>query len=897
MEDESYQYSKIKQDLDEIILERSKFLLTKKFEKYSSQISKIYSQFNINKSRRIDVLGSPQIDVNYLDQVIILILKEVNLFLLELSSPKDIFISFFLITSQKENEMEGIIKIIQHEIVSKNLTEKYNNIFYEEKIKPMFIKYHNNNHINNYNDLQEDEVVPIINIAEYNTKGKKIKTMNELLEENENVIKKYNIIFKSESQNKSFNKSINNINNNISISFSFSNDLSPNTLYIETLPQILIDYLKENPNLAFVEIDEEFTKELKSYNKNLLYKIKEYDEIYSKNKNLENNIKMVGKELNQHTLQLKQVQKSIDLYKQIIMDKKQKRENTIFLEDMLNKLIEREREIINKINEIKENSYVINMQEKFNKYNSFQQNRFKENNYNLIQNLDLSSSKNIDNININNIRLKEIPKLSLNNSKFNLQNIQSQNNIIKKYKLSQSTTNINKIPKLSKFNIINNESQMQYMNNNINSINNYNKNALTTKNSILKTISSKEKDNQMYTDSKSKRITTLSVELSPDLIENALKEIFSFFSSLNNSNNVDDLDNNNFITYDLFKKFCNDFKIFISQSKIESIFYESLFDSNDDNNNKNKMNYSQFKLSLSKLSLELHEIKKQKLKKIINDKKSIINYMELREYLRQEEEKNHNKFTEKITGGIAKKSLEKNQFEFLSKYKKLKSDITKFEFDYEKELKKSEQKILDNFYVFLGIGNDTYKNKIKLKENVFVENALKKYGYMDIFKNFINNNSNISNSTGYSNYFNNNTNRNNSLTLRITKKNLFKNNFNNNIKSANLNNNNYNFINNINTNKINLNKVQNKFLENNNKGNNRYNLKSIEELEEVDSKAYNNYSNKKMNKNFSAFSLGRKGLNNINSMNINLLPSINNINNGNNSNIRYNYNFNENNNM
>ena len=897
MEDESYQYSKIKQDLDEIILERSKFLLTKKFEKYSSQISKIYSQFNINKSRRIDVLGSPQIDVNYLDQVIILILKEVNLFLLKLSSPKDIFISFFLITSQKENEMEGIIKIIQHEIVSKNLTEKYNNIFYEEKIKPMFIKYHNNNHINNYNDLQEDEVVPLINIAEYNTKGKKIKTMNELLEENENNIKKYNIIFKSESQNKSFNKSFNNINNNISISFSFSNDLSPNTLYIETLPQILIDYLKENPNLAFVEIDEEFTKELKSYNKNLLYKIKEYDEIYSKNKNLENNIKMVGKELNQHTLQLKQVQKSIDLYEQIIMDKKQKRENTIFLEDMLNKLIEREREIINKINEIKENSYVINMQEKFNKYNSIQQNRFKENNYNLIQNLDLSSSKNIDNININNIRLKEIPKLSLNNSKFNLQNMQSQNNIIKKYKLSQSTTNINKIPKISKFNITNNESQMQYMNNNINSINNYNKNALTTKNSILKTISSKEKDNQMHTDSKSKRITTLSVELSPDLIENALKEIFSFFSSLNNSNNVDDLDNNNFITYDLFKKFCNDFKIFISQSKIESIFYESLFDSNDDNNNKNKMNYSQFKLSLSKLSLELHEIKKQKLKKIINDKKSIINYMELREYLRQEEEKNHNKFTEKITGGIAKKSLEKNQFEFLSKYKKLKSDITKFEFDYEKELKKSEQKILDNFYVFLGIGNDTYKNKIKLKENVFVENALKKYGYMDIFKNFINNNSNISNSTGYSNYFNNNTNRNNSLTLRITKKNLFKNNFNNNIKSANLNNNNYNFINNINTNKINLNKVQNKFLENNNKGNNRYNLKSIEELEEVDSKAYNNYSNKKMNKNFSAFSLGRKGLNNINSMNINLLPSINNINNGNNSNIRYNYNFNENNNM
>jgi hypothetical protein len=39
--------------------------------------------------------------------------------------------------------------------------------------------------------------------------------MNELLEENENNIKKYNIVFKSESQNKSLNKSINNLNNNI----------------------------------------------------------------------------------------------------------------------------------------------------------------------------------------------------------------------------------------------------------------------------------------------------------------------------------------------------------------------------------------------------------------------------------------------------------------------------------------------------------------------------------------------------------------------------------------------------------------------------------------------------------------------------------------------------------
>ena len=195
MENETNQIENIKKEIDNIILKRSEFLISKKFSKYSVEISKIYSQFNINKSKRIDALGAPQIDVNNLDQVIILTLKEANLFLLELSSPKDIFISFFLITSQKENEMEGIIKLIKQEIISKSLTEKYNNIFYEEKIKPMFIRYRNDNKIYN-GKLDDDEVIHIVNIAEYNAKGIKIKTMNE-----ENNIKEFKINYETTSLN------------------------------------------------------------------------------------------------------------------------------------------------------------------------------------------------------------------------------------------------------------------------------------------------------------------------------------------------------------------------------------------------------------------------------------------------------------------------------------------------------------------------------------------------------------------------------------------------------------------------------------------------------------------------------------------------------------------------
>ena len=890
MENETIQFENIKKDIDEIIFKRSEFLISKKFTKCSMELSKIYSQFNINKSKRIDALGAPQIDVNYLDQVIILSLKAANLFLIELSSPKDIFISFFLITSQKENEMDGIIKLIKQEIISKNLTEKYNNIFYEEKIEPMLNRYKNDNKINN-DQLEDDETIHIVNIAEYNAKGIKIKSMNEVFKENENNIKEHNIQYETKDLNLE-NKIPNNKKkkkkkNKIS---QFVKELNPNILFIETLPQILIDYLKDHQTLAFVEINEELTEELKLYNKDLLYKIKEYDELVSKNKKIENNKKNLGQELNQYSSQLKQVQKNINLYEQIIIDKKKKNENTIFLEDMLNKLKSKENEIINNINEINKNSYASSIQEKFNKFNNISPNKFKE---------YWSPNKNIDNIIIQKIKIKEIPKLSFDTEKLNFKNLQSQNSDIKKLILPKSTSDI-KFSKFSKFKIIDKGNQIsQFMNNNNsntnlnnnsnthNNTNNYNKHSLSTKDSIFTTISNMEKDSYIFSDSKSKLKTTISVELSPDLIETALNEIFSFYSKSNN--NSDNDNNNNYIFFDSFKKFCRDFKlIFLSDSKKELIFYETLFDSNDNENNNNKndeidnnkMSLNEFKTALSKISLEMHEINKQKLKQIISDKKNVLNYVELREYLRQAEEKNHNKFTEKITGGISQKNKEQNQFEFLSKYKKLKSEIIQYEFEYKKQSQKTEQKILKDFYNFLGIGNYSYKNKIKIRTNIFVENALKKYGHMNIFKNYQNFN-NISVNAGFTNHFNFNT---NSQTINTSKKNIFTKKLFNRFKFLN----NYNYKNNNYLNESNLKKENNKFFENNNMANDRYNVKSIDDLEEINSKGMNNKNIKNMSKNFSASDFKIKGFEN---MNMNILPSINGIQTGisnNHNNIRYN---------
>ena len=87
--------SNMEESIESMILFRSLYLIKKKFEVYKSNINQIYLDYNINKSKRIDAFGSYQIDINFFDKVLLSILKETNLFILEISSPKDIFFILF----------------------------------------------------------------------------------------------------------------------------------------------------------------------------------------------------------------------------------------------------------------------------------------------------------------------------------------------------------------------------------------------------------------------------------------------------------------------------------------------------------------------------------------------------------------------------------------------------------------------------------------------------------------------------------------------------------------------------------------------------------------------------------------------------------------------------------
>ena len=659
----------MEESIQSLILFRSLYLIKKKFDVYKSNINKIYEDFNINKSKRIDVLGSYQIDINFLDKVLLLILKETNLFILKLSSPKDIFLSYFLISDQKLEVMELIINNMKKEIIEKNLVQKYNNIFYEKKIKPLFDKKplpNNNNDLvqeGNGEENEKEEEIFNISIVEYNRKGKIIKSFDELKIENEKN--------KIEMNNKNSDV-IDMIQNDNEQNENSNSD--NNILYVETLPLILADYFEEHKIYAVVEIEEEFSKELDLlFNKDLLIKINEYDEFIQKYKNYNNNANIITKELKQYSLQLKQIQKNIKLYEQIIVNKKMKNENTIFLEDMLNKLIEKETYVQQKINEKKQSIGLLSSDNP-NENNIFD----KIKKFNNINNLDFSGTKKE---NLNNSLKTNIKVLSIKNPK-----------------LFENKINNNKNDAPSVF--------ITSQNNNTNQ---------NIKNFMLNNTSKK---------------ILLKSELTEEKIKNALNEIFLFYSALisENDNMEGNNINNKFIDINNYLKFCIDYRIYLTKPKIKEIFMKFSKGINDNNNILLIMNFENFKSSLMELSYLMNSMKKQKLLKIISEKKNIINYMELKECQRQEEEKNHNRFTEKITGGIPKKSLEKSQFDYISNHKKISDDIFKYESIYGKECKKSEKEKLECFYKYLGIHSGNYKNKMKdIKKNIFYQDLLKSY--------------------------------------------------------------------------------------------------------------------------------------------------------------------------
>lgn len=126
------------------------------------------------------------------------------------------------------------------------------------------------------------------------------------------------------------------------------------------------------------------------------------------------------------------------------------------------------------------------------------------------------------------------------------------------------------------------------------------------------------------------------------------------------------------------------------------------------------MSFNEFIKTIEELSEVLHENKKKMLLKKISECQEKINLMEIQENSRILEEKNKNLFIEKNTGNKAKNNLEKNQFVYLTKKKKIDEEINKLKYQYDKLNKFKNKEIKESFYELLGLNQkNMYKKKMK----------------------------------------------------------------------------------------------------------------------------------------------------------------------------------------
>ena len=279
-----------------ITLYRSLYILKKKFEKYKIEISKIYTKFFVKDKNNYNNIRCKIIKMSSFKQILGEICHLVNMAIVKISSPNELFISDLVVQKIQNEKLNDSIEQIYKYITDK--IKYYNDIFYTKKIKPVIDINNIDNIANNFTDYYP--------IAEYNKKGNIIYYYDQMKELN----KKYSSVF---------------ISNEIDLEKENElNQKEKDILYIETLPLIIADFIQENPQyiISNTELqDYELNNEIKNlFDSNLLKKIEK------ENKNLKEqiNIPTFKKEMKLQELYKEQlaIEKNLQLYSNLLNEKK-----------------------------------------------------------------------------------------------------------------------------------------------------------------------------------------------------------------------------------------------------------------------------------------------------------------------------------------------------------------------------------------------------------------------------------------------------------------------------------------------------------------------------------------------------------------------------------------------
>ena len=310
------------------ILYRSLYILKYKFEKYKNEVNKVYDKYYGGEKKQLESYDHRVIKTSNFFPLVQDIFKEMKITIPRIINPSDIF--YFDIVNFDPNDKSHTesIKLMEKIVLNKNNLDKYNKIYYLRKIYPLvesFLKNKNN-----------DDVTECYKITEYDRKGRVIHTCDELLammgikggykglrknpkDEYDNYMKKGDILF------------------------------------VDTLPIIIADFLQSNPDFVVINLDTD-DKELintvkRFFDDDILKKIREEEE---KNKNNKVVVKEPEieetedqKKLRELFAKKKKLEKTLQLYQDLLNQKKQNGESYKYILDFIDKL----KKEIEKINE------------------------------------------------------------------------------------------------------------------------------------------------------------------------------------------------------------------------------------------------------------------------------------------------------------------------------------------------------------------------------------------------------------------------------------------------------------------------------------------------------------------------------------------------------------------
>lgn len=741
----------IKKSIEAIILYRSLYILKKKFQLKKPKIRSLYNSFNIDKNSNVAQYNSYQVNIENFVIICETIFKECNILLTTLTNPKDIFLSnIFLNMNRKINEMNGILNDIKTYITEQNnsLVKKYNNLFYNKKIKPNLIKNilenkqnqstkktynkkslnsYNNNQTNiNYqsnekidmnivtiekekeikNETNQDEEEEEIQrtIVEYNRKGKVIRTFNRIANDNltlsinkeneknekkkklKNTIKEKIQYFQINNNNDFVGSYMQNIlekSTNFEVinekeeEYNYENDEKNKTvsmyklidienninynniLYIETLPLIIADYMQQFPFYCIIETESDLANELNIlFDKELIEKMNNYEEALKfKNENY------ITKEIYKYEKSKIKIENNIKIYENLINEKKSKGDNTLILENMLEKLLAKNIVIQDKISQLKSESN-------------------NNNNNNTIK-YELNTKNDYQDANISNyMELNDISRYTNIGVKLSESN---NNKTLNNYEYNKSKIKLSDIGK-EKMSISQLNTNLKYK----------------------KSINTKPNITTDRTDNNTK-------------INNSVKDIFNFYSRQHNSVGSNGLfadveKNMEHLTTSEFSKFCVEFNIPITRQKCNDIYKKSLSLSPSKENKSQLMNLEAFIYSLKYIANNIHQNKLSLLQRNIQQEKSKLNSLEMKQVKIKEMEKYNNSLNLNSDNNTNKNksTFDKGEFYFECEKKKYMNSIFNLENKYNNEKNKTEDEIMNNFYVYIGINsNNEYKSKLK----------------------------------------------------------------------------------------------------------------------------------------------------------------------------------------